>query len=219
MVGDRPTSDPPQVVRSPVGAEGLHPRLSHVRWDGCPGRPRERLDGVRVSFENSTVCRVFVCSTRFVGVGLVLCQFVFVCFVRVFVGEFDPGSGRTLAACLTHASRAVRPLRGYTSGERVSNTWVTCPQLWDKPGKLGLILDIHFLIAWWVVESFFGWGWARGLSACWWGDGLPRRRRVAGLRGRPATLGLRHGPDSYGRQQWGILRNGRKPDAATPRGG
>ena len=37
-------------------------------------------------------------------------------------GEFDPGSGRTLAACLTHASRTVRPLWGYTSGERVSNT-------------------------------------------------------------------------------------------------
>ena len=30
-------------------------------------------------------------------------------------------------------------------------------------------------------------------------------------------MGLRHGPDSYGRQQWGILHNGRKPDAATPR--
>ena len=83
---------------------------------------------------------------------LVLCQFV--CSVApfcgvdrvllgsVFVGEFDPGSGRTLAACLTHASRAVRPFRGYTSGERVSNTWVTCPQLWDKPGKLGLIPDM-----------------------------------------------------------------------------
>src|SRR6187551_85610 len=67
--------------------------------------------------------------------------------------------------------------------------------------------------------KFFGLGWARGLSACWWGNGLPRRRRVAGLRGRPATLGLRHGPDSYGRQQWGILHNGRKPDAATPREG
>jgi hypothetical protein len=39
-----------------------------------------------------------------------------------FYGEFDPGSGRTLAACLTHASRAVRLLREYTSGERVSNT-------------------------------------------------------------------------------------------------
>jgi len=42
--------------------------------------------------------------------------------VLFFNGEFDPGSGRTLAACLTHASRAVRPFRGYTSGERVSNT-------------------------------------------------------------------------------------------------
>jgi hypothetical protein len=73
----------------------------------------------------------------------------------VFVGEFDPGSGRTLAACLTHASRAVRPFRGYTSGERVSNTWVTCPQLWDKPGKLGLIPDIHFSShgGWWKVFS------------------------------------------------------------------
>ena len=25
-----------------------------------------------------------------------------------FYGEFDPGSGRTLAACLTHASRTVK---------------------------------------------------------------------------------------------------------------
>ena len=54
-------------------------------------------------------------------------------------GEFDSGSGRTLAACLTHASRTERPFRGYSSGERVSNTWVICPALWDKPGKLGLI--------------------------------------------------------------------------------
>src|SRR5258708_4903144 len=62
-------------------------------------------------------------------------------------------------------------------------------------------------------------GGACGLSARWWGNGLPWRRRVAGLRGRPAGLGLRYGPDSYGGQQLGILRNGRKPDAATPRGG
>ena len=27
-------------------------------------------------------------------------------------GEFDPGSGRTLAACLTHASRTVNPFGG-----------------------------------------------------------------------------------------------------------
>ena len=43
--------------------------------------------------------------------------------------------------------------------------------------------------------------------------------RVAGLRGRSATLGLRHCPDSYGRLQSRIFRNGRKPDEATPRVG
>ena len=26
-------------------------------------------------------------------------------YIEFFIGEFDPGSGRTLAACLTHASR------------------------------------------------------------------------------------------------------------------
>ena len=34
----------------------------------------------------------------------------------------------------------------YSSGERVSNTWAICPALWDKPGKLGLILDRTFLL-------------------------------------------------------------------------
>ena len=37
-------------------------------------------------------------------------------------GEFDPGSGRTLAARLTHASRTGLALRGWFSGERVRNT-------------------------------------------------------------------------------------------------
>ena len=32
-------------------------------------------------------------------------------------------------------------LLGCSSGERVSNTWVICPALRDKPGKLGLIPD------------------------------------------------------------------------------
>lgn len=40
-----------------------------------------------------------------------------------FVGEFDPGSGRTLAACFIHASRTtVLASVGIWSGERVSNT-------------------------------------------------------------------------------------------------
>ena len=68
-------------------------------------------------------------------------------------------------------------------------------------------------------ESFRGGGWGRGPSGRRRGRGPPCRRRVAGLRDRPATLGLRYGPDSYGRQQWGILRNGGNPDAATPRAG
>lgn len=34
-------------------------------------------------------------------------------------------------------------LLGCSSGERVSNTWVICPVLRDKLGKLGLIPDIH----------------------------------------------------------------------------
>src|SRR5690606_34645790 len=51
----------------------------------------------------------------------------------------------------------------------------------------------------------------------WWGNGSPSRRSLAVLRGRSATLGLRHGPDSYGRQQWGILDNGGNPDPAMPR--
>ena len=62
-------------------------------------------------------------------------------------------------------------------------------------------------------------GSARVLSASWWGNGLPRQRRVAGLRGRSATMGLRHGPYTYGWQQPGIFDNGRKSDRATPRGG
>ena len=33
-------------------------------------------------------------------------------------------------------------LAGWISGERVSNTWVICPALRDKPGKLGLIPDM-----------------------------------------------------------------------------
>src|SRR5436305_15275391 len=33
--------------------------------------------------------------------------------------------------------------------------------------------------------------WARGRLAGWWGKSLARRRSVAGLRGRSATLGLR----------------------------
>ena len=73
--------------------------------------------------------------------------------------------------------------------------------------------------AWGRRESPDGKGWGRGPLGSRRGNGPPSPRWVAGLRGRSATLGLRYGPDSYGRQQWGILRNGGNPDAATPRAG
>ena len=88
----------------------------------------------------------------------------------------------------------------------------------DSPGKLGLIPHV-------IERSKTGTArpvtsrLVRGLSASWRGNGPPRRRRVAGLRGRPATLELRHGPDTYGWQQSRIFHNGGNPDGATPRGG
>ena len=62
--------------------------------------------------------------------AFVVCGGLFVCWVsgfsrpvsdvvlKFFCGEFDPGSGRTLAACLTHASRTERPC---LQGTRVAN--------------------------------------------------------------------------------------------------
>ena len=86
-------------------------------WWGC--------GFVWVLFVNSIVC-LFVYS--FV---LFLCLFLFLSFlvgvaclflvgsgggwvvlfraVLFLFGEFDPGSGRTLAACVTHASRTLKP--------------------------------------------------------------------------------------------------------------
>ena len=58
------------------------------------------------------------------GLGFVLHMFGCGFLVVVLFGEFDPGSGRTLAACLTHASRTGLSsfLGGGLSGERVSIT-------------------------------------------------------------------------------------------------
>src|SRR5690606_41051463 len=46
-------------------------------------------------------------------------------------------AGGVLNTCKSNAE--AWSLTGWRSGERVSNTWVTCPVLWDKPWKRGLI--------------------------------------------------------------------------------
>ena len=53
-------------------------------------------------------------------------------------GEFDPGSGSTLAACLMHASRTGSPSGG-SRGGRVRNTWPICPPAGGSPRKRGVI--------------------------------------------------------------------------------
>jgi len=128
--------------------------------------------------------------------------------------EFDPGSDWTLAACLTHASRT----RTSFGASRVADGWVTrgnLPCSGEQPGETRA--NTAYVLREKGGLRALAAGWAHVRLASWWGNGPPRRRSVAGLRGWPATLGLRHGPDSYGRQQWGILDNGRKPDPAMPR--
>ena len=65
---------------------------------------------------------------------------------QTFFWEFDPGSGWTLAACLTHASRTgitrwakLASILSNSSGGRVSNAWVTCHMLGDNSWKRLLI--------------------------------------------------------------------------------
>jgi hypothetical protein len=110
-------------------------------------------------------------------------------------------------------------LSGAGSGGRVRSAWTTCPAAGGNAGKLALIPHT-------LPRRSAGGGKPQGAAggvrvrlAGWRGDGPPRRRSVAGLRGRSATGGLRHGPHTCGWQQRGIFGNGRKPDRATPRAG
>ena len=69
-------------------------------------------------------------------------------------------------------------LQGYSSGERVSNTWVICPALWDKPGKLGLIpYRTALWMVWWkafaVWDEPAAYQLVGGVMAYQGGDGYP----------------------------------------------
>ncbi len=58
-------------------------------------------------------------------------NWAFVFSINISFGEFDPGSGRTLAACLKHASRTVKSSLLLGS---VAYGWVTREQPADKFG-------------------------------------------------------------------------------------
>jgi hypothetical protein len=96
---------------------------------------------------------------------------------------------------------------------------MTCPEAGGNAGKLALIPHTLPRRSSGAGKPQGTLGGVRVRLAGWRGDGPPRRRSVAGLRGRSATGGLRHGPHTCGWQQRGIFGNGRKPDRATPRAG
>ncbi len=103
------------------------------------------------------------------------------------------------------------------------NAWAICLRVGDNPPKGGLIPNVMVL----RMQDLSKMGSRKVLSleeepASYQLVGevtAHQGLRVAGLRGWSATLGLRHCPDSYGRLQSRIIRNGRKPDDATLRGG
>ena len=105
----------------------------------------------------------------------------------------------------------------------MSNAWVIYPQVGDNPPKGGLIPNVTVALRRHsskmgnrkVLSLLEGPASYQLVGEVTAHQGL----RVAGLRGWSATLGLRHCPDSYGRLQSRIIRNGRKPDDATLRGG
>ena len=155
----------PRGPRGPPGQPPGEGGVGNRRRVGLPARieARKGLVSVRPLLENSTACRKSVPSNNPVPwllwlwqgflwlIDIESVQFSVLSRDQIIYGEFDPGSGRTLAACLTHASRTVNPLRWGISGERVSNTWATCPRLWDNSKKLGLIPDMSAdrMVWWW----------------------------------------------------------------------
>jgi hypothetical protein len=64
----------------------------------------------------------------------------------------------------------------------VRNAYATYPVLGDIPEKFGLIP--HSVIGWHqLIIKGYGTGWACVPLASWYGNGIPRRRWVGGLRG------------------------------------
>ena len=64
----------------------------------------------------------------------------FLLIYKINNGEFDPGSERTLAAWIRHASRTRKfSSESEYSGERVSNGWKTCPSMGDNSSNELLI--------------------------------------------------------------------------------
>ena len=86
------------------------------------------------------------------------------------------------------------------TGARVSNAYPTYLPPGDSLPKGRLRPDgVRGLHG--ILTKGDGGSWGCVPLGSWRGNGPPNRRWVGVLRGRPPTLELRHGPNSYGRQQ------------------
>ncbi len=96
--------------------------------------------------------------------------------VKISGGEFDPGSGSTLAACLMHASRTGLPSGG-SRGGRVRNTWAICPAVGASRRKRRVIPHgVPDRVGSGIKDaSRVAVGGACVRLARRWGDGLPWR--------------------------------------------
>ena len=115
---------------------------------------------------------------------------------------------------------STKPCKSYVPREHgilLSNTWITCPWVWDNPGKLGIIPDNAY-----VLECFMrktdssAQGWVCGLSGSSGCNVPTSQRRVRVVRARARRWILRHESRPYGAQQARKLYNAGNRDKGTP---
>ena len=125
-------------------------------------------------------------------------------------------------ACKSSGIREVA-IRNGESGGRASNAWASYPTVGDNAGKLALIPDVAqdrmVLLRKAGIRKDLSLGEAPACHQLVGEVTAHQGLRLGGLRGWSPALGLRHCPDSYGRLQSRIIRNARKCDDATLRGG
>ena len=115
---------------------------------------------------------------------------------------------------LSHASPGACSFAAST-GERLSNTWTTCPRVGDNPGKLGLIPHRSWVLECPMTESGSARGWVCGGLGSWRGNGPPSRRSVRAVRAGARRWTLRQGSRPYGAQQARKLRNAGNRDEVS----
>ena len=124
--------------------------IARVESELSINRKRDRqlkLDTIHVGIHGQSVLhltwrRINQARQAFLSKPSGMHHYGVVCSATNTIEEFDPGSARTLAAWLKHASRTrTESLLSKYSGERASNAFLTCPQARDSVEKSAVIPD------------------------------------------------------------------------------